>query len=49
MKNKQNTHIQGKHSQNKLKKKNIKVKIHYFIEEKRDQKRHQNLIKVEKS
>jgi hypothetical protein len=25
------------------------MKIHYFIEEKRDQKRHQNLIKVEKS
>ena len=24
------------------------MKIHYFIEEKRDQKRHQNLIKVEK-
>ena len=23
------------------------MKIHYFIEEKRDQKRHQNLIKVE--
>jgi len=33
MKNKQNTHIQGKHSQNKLKK-YIKMKIHYFIEEK---------------
>ena len=24
------------------------MKIHYFIEEKRDQKRHQNLIKVKK-
>ena len=24
------------------------MKIHYFIEEKRNQKRHQNLIKVEK-
>ncbi len=24
------------------------MEIHYFIEEKRDQKRHQNLIKVEK-